>query len=145
MMYLSEDLIQLDHFGLGQYAGRRFETLINPNRIQAIRIKGPTIKTGVERIDSDKLYQVIYSFKGYTESFVIDKEEYVWLVILLALKEPGLRYYEKNFNKSKIQELEDIAWYGKKETHIIGGVEKPIPTYPDTRPIIEYIRKHMEV
>ena len=148
MMYLSEDLIQLEHYGLGQYTGHEFSTLVNPNRIQQVRIKGPRIKTGINYIDEDpkthKVYQVIYSNKGYTESFVICKEEYIELVILLALKEKGLNYYEQHFDKPKIMDLVDIAIYGKKETHIVGGKEKPIPTYPDLRPLIAYIRKHME-
>ena len=144
MMYLSDDLIQLEHFGLGQYAGHNFSTMINPNRIQAIRIKGPRMKTGIDYIDNDKnvkTYQVIYSHKGYTESFLIDEDQYLWLIVLLALKQKGIDYYEQHFADPKMQELEYVATHGKMETYPNG---QKIPSYADPRELINYIRKRME-
>ena len=96
MTYLSDNLIEIQHLGLGKYEGEIFRTLIIPNRIQTIRIQGPGVYLNGP-FKGKKTYQVIYSYKGYTESFVIDEIEYVELTVFQAFGIKGYECFKKNW------------------------------------------------
>ena len=95
MIYVTDDLIEVQHLGLGQYAGTKFRSIIDPHRIQLIRTKGPTIR--LKGDDALKhVFQVIYSNRGYTESLVIESYEYIQLLIFLALGKRGYDWFMAN-------------------------------------------------
>lgn len=95
MIYLSDNLIEIQHLGLGKYEGETFKTLIIPERIQTIRVQGPNVYLDGP-LKGTKTFQVIYSYKGYTESFVIDETEYVELTVFKAFGIKGLECFHEN-------------------------------------------------
>lgn len=97
MIYLSDNLIEIRHLGLGKYEGDTFRTLIIPERIQVIRVQGPNVYLNGPLKDT-KTYQVIYSYKGYTESFVIDEIEYVELTVFKSFGIKGYECLKKNWS-----------------------------------------------
>lgn len=105
MIYLSEDLIEIQHLGLGQYTGTTFRTMINPKKIQLIRTKGPNVHLEGENVGK-KVYQIIYSYKGFTESFVIESYEYIQIIIYLATGKRGWDYYMTHPEDKRLGDFE---------------------------------------
>lgn len=113
MIYLSDNLIEIQHLGLGKYSGVNFKTLIIPKRIQTIRVQGPNVYLDGPYKDK-KTYQVIYSYKGYTESFVIEDWEYIRIMIFLSLGYEGLNYYMTH-DDDNIKRFEEKALNGRSD------------------------------
>ena len=129
MIYLSNDLIEIQHLGLGQYSGTNFKTMINPNRIQLIRTAGPKVHLEGENTNK-RVFQVIFSHRGFTESFVIEGWEYIRLMIFLALGYEGFNYYMTH-DDNNIKRFE----------------EKALDGYPDPDPgaLVFYIKGRLEL
>lgn len=103
MTYLSDNLIEIQHLGLGKYEGEIFRTLIIPNRIQTIRIQGPGVYLNGP-FKGKKTFQIIYSYKGYTESFVIDESEYIEVTVFQAFGIKGLDCYHMRIASAETQQ-----------------------------------------
>ena len=134
MIYLSDHLIEIEHLGLGRYNGEKFRTMINPERIQTIRTKGPDVHLEGPT-EGLKTFQIIYSYKGYTESFVVEDHEYIKVIIFLALGKEGFNYYmthgDRNIERFTDKALQTI--YGREDDSPNAGI------------LVSYIRDQLEI